>query len=240
MIRKHVKVEPARWYYHCDKLGMLVWQEMPNGGKLGLLTMFINLLRKDKQFEYSLEQYQKDQFYQELEEMINTLYNHPSIVMWIPFNEGWGQFDTQKVVDFIDKLDRSRLINNASGWFDHGIGDICDCHKYVGPAMPEGIQNRAPICGEFGGLGLKIEDHTWKKWFRFVYEKLDDADELIDHYSKLISKLKELQKKGLSGAVYTQITDVEGEINGLLTYDRDILKMDKKILRNLNLTLYNY
>jgi len=240
MIRKHVKVEPARWYYHCDKLGMLVWQDMPNGGKLGLFTMFLNLLRKDKQFEYSLDQYQKDQFYQELEEMITSLYNHPSIVMWIPFNEGWGQFETKKVVNFIETLDSSRLINNASGWFDHGVGDVCDCHKYVGPAMPEGIQNRALVCGEFGGLGLKIEGHIWKKWVRFVYEKLDNADELTDHYSKLISILKELQNKGLSGAVYTQITDIEGETNGLLTYDRDILKINKKILRKLNLILHNY
>jgi hypothetical protein len=240
MIRKHVKVEPARWYYHCDKLGVLVWQDMPNGGKMGILTMFLNLLRKNKQYDHSLKRHQKDQFYQELREMITSLYNHPSIVMWVPFNEGWGQFDTEEAVEFVKELDSSRLINNASGWFDHGIGDICDCHKYVGPAMPDNIQNRAPVCGEFGGLGLKVEDHIWKKRFRFVYEKLDNKKELTNNYSELISKLKMLKEEGLQAGVYTQLTDLEGEINGLLTYDRKILKIDKEVLRNLNLSLYNH
>ena len=240
MIRKHVKMEPARWYYHCDKLGMLVWQDMPNGGKMGILTLLFNILRKNKQYDHSLKQHQKDQFYQELREMITSLYNHPSIVMWVPFNEGWGQFDTEEAVEFVKGLDSSRLINNASGWFDHGIGDICDCHKYVGPAMPDNIQNRAPLCGEFGGLGLKVEDHIWKKRFRFVYEKLDNKKDLTNNYSELISKLKMLKEEGLQAGVYTQLTDIEGEVNGLLTYDRKILKIDKEVLRNLNLSLYNH
>ncbi|TFF98972.1 MAG: hypothetical protein EU541_06120, partial [Promethearchaeota archaeon] len=237
MIRKHVKVEPARWYYHCDKLGMLVWQDMPNGGKMGILSIFLDLLRKDKQHEHKLKKYQKDQFYQELKEMISLLYNHPSIIEWIPFNEGWGQFDTEKVVKFVKKLDSSRLINSASGWFDHGVGDICDCHEYVGPAMPKGINGRAPVCGEFGGLGLEIKDHIWEKKFKFVYQKLENAEELTRSYSELISELKMLKKNGLTAGVYTQLTDVEGEINGLLTYDREIIKINKNVLRDLNTSI---
>ncbi|MFO8019205.1 MAG: glycoside hydrolase family 2 TIM barrel-domain containing protein [Promethearchaeia archaeon] len=234
MIRKHVKVEPARWYYHCDQLGMLVWQDMPNGGGLGTLSFLKGFLKRNKKYNHNLKEYHKKQFYQELREMINALFNHPSIIMWVPFNEGWGQFETKSVVNYTRDLDHTRLLNNASGWFDHEIGDISDCHEYVGPAMPNKIKGRAPVCGEFGGLGLKINNHLWKKRIKFVYDKLSNSEELTQKYAELITKLKDFKQRGLTAGVYTQLTDVEGEINGLLTYDREIIKIKKEKLQEIN------
>jgi beta-galactosidase/beta-glucuronidase len=239
MIRKHVKVEPARWYYHCDKLGILVWQDMPNGGKMGLLHLLLNILRsKKKKRDTKRNETEKKQFYIEFEGMIYNLYNHPSIIVWVIFNENWGQFDTKKVVNFVRELDSSRLIDEASGWVDYGVGDIADRHKYVGPAMPRTIKNRVAVCGEFGGLGLKIKNNIWQKRIKFDYKTFENSNDLFEFYSILINKLKDLKNNGLSGAIYTQITDVEGEINGLLTYDREVIKMNKNELRELNLSLY--
>ncbi|MFX0001580.1 MAG: glycoside hydrolase family 2 protein [Candidatus Hodarchaeota archaeon] len=239
MIRKHVKVEPVRWYYYCDKLGILVWQDMPNGGKLGLFQLLLNILRsKKRKRDWKRSETDKKQFYQEFEGIINNLYNHPSIITWVIFNENWGQFDTKRAVNFVRELDSSRLIDEASGWVDYNIGDIADCHKYVSPAMPKNVEDRVAVCGEFGGLGLEIKKHTWQKKIKFAYKKLEDSIDLFEFYAKLIDKLNLLKKKGLSGAVYTQITDVEGEINGLLTYDREVIKLNKKKLRELNLSLY--
>ncbi|MHA1342433.1 MAG: glycoside hydrolase family 2 protein [Promethearchaeota archaeon] len=238
-IRKHVKVEPARWYYYCDKLGIIVWQDMPNGGKMGLIHTIIGFLKQKKKIEHKRKEEEKKNFYNELESMIDTLFNHPSIIMWIPFNEGWGQFETKKTVEKIKKQDPTRLINNASGWFDQGIGDIRDCHKYIGPEMPNNIKGRAAVCGEFGGLGLKIKGHVWKKKLKFVYKKFQNSQQLTQEYAKLIKKLIFLKKKGLCAAIYTQFTDVEGEINGLLTYDREIIKIDKEKLKKLNLSVYS-
>ncbi|MHA1784773.1 MAG: glycoside hydrolase family 2 protein [Candidatus Helarchaeota archaeon] len=233
MIRKHVKVEPLRWYYYCDKLGMLVWQDMPNGGKL------IFGRRKNK-----IKQY----YYNELKSMISTLYNSPSIIVWVPFNEGWGQFDTKNVVKLIRNQDPKRLIDHASGWFDKGIGDIRDIHVYPGPyqrkylikkrRLPDNLKGRAAVIGEFGGFGLEINDHVWKSRLKFAYKKYKNADILTENYVELITKLRPLIKEGLCAAVYTQITDVEMEINGLLTYDREIIKIDKKKLKELNLSLF--
>ncbi|MHA1380406.1 MAG: glycoside hydrolase family 2 protein [Candidatus Helarchaeota archaeon] len=222
MIRKHVKVEPLRWYYFCDKLGMLVWQDMPNGGKFFL---------RGKE--------SKKNYYIELESMLHNLYNSPSIVVWVPFNEGWGQFDTKKVVQWIKNYDPSRLIDNASGWFDKKVGDIRDIHVYPEPKLPKPDKKRAAVIGEFGGLGLKVENHVWKKKMMWSYKKSPKPEELAEKYAKLISKLKPLIKNGLCAAVYTQITDVEGEINGLLTYDREKIKIDESTLQELNLGLFN-
>ena len=238
-IRKHVKVESARWYYYCDKIGMLVWQDMPNAGKTGILYMLVNILRNSEKYKGKRKEFEKRNYYNELESMIASFYNHPSIVVWVPFNEGWGQFETEKVVEKVRELDSSRLIDSASGWHDKGVGDICDCHKYPGPKLPEKIRDRAAVCGEFGGLGLKIENHMWDKKFRWAYKRFPNATELTEKYEELILKLKELQKQGLIAAIYTQTTDVEGEINGLLTYDREVIKMDKKQLRDINLSLYS-
>jgi len=238
LIRKHVKVEPARWYYHCDKLGILVWQDMPNGEHWSIMKHIKMKLIGEKRFKGKRKDYVKEDFYNELESMINFLYNSPSVITWIPFNEGWGQFDTKKVVNKIQNLDSSRLINNASGWFDKGIGDIRDIHNYPDPKMPNNLNGRAAVVGEFGGLGLEVKGHMWKFKRKFVYRNLPDPQTLLKRYEKLILKLKFLIESGLSAAIYTQTTDIEHEINGLLTYNREIIKMDKDKLRDLNLSLY--
>ncbi|MFW9828013.1 MAG: glycoside hydrolase family 2 protein [Candidatus Thorarchaeota archaeon] len=239
LIRKHVKIEPARWYYHCDKIGILVWQDMPNGEPWSIIKHIKMKLTSKKRYKGKRKDTVKQDFYNELESMINLIYNSPSVVVWTPFNEGWGQFDTEMVVKRIKELDSSRLINNASGWFDKGVGDIRDIHNYPNPKMPKKIQGRATVLGEFGGLGLEIKGHTWNFKRKFVYRKVQDQQDFLNRYNRLLLKLKRLIEKGLSAAVYTQITDIEHEINGLLTYDREILKMDKNRLYELNLSLYD-
>ena len=236
LIRKHVKVEPARWYYHCDRIGILVWQDMPNGG----VNYITNLPPNINEYKDLREEHTKENYYKELESMILSLFNSPCIITWVPFNEGWGQFDTENVANLIKKLDPTRLVNAASGWFDFGVGDIFDQHSYPNPIMPnlKKLGSRAPTVGEFGGLGLEIENHMWKIKNKFVYRKLPDKQGLMKKYENLISKLKKLIEKGLCAAIYTQITDVEGEVNGLLTYDREVLKMDKRWFRELNMSLY--
>ncbi|MHA1338907.1 MAG: glycoside hydrolase family 2 protein [Promethearchaeota archaeon] len=240
MIRKHIKVEPARWYYHCDKLGMLVWQDMPNGGQTypgaisGILFKGKILIEKGRHKKKVQQHY-----YEQLKSMILSLYNHPCIVMWIPFNEGWGQFKTEKAVQLIRQLDSTRLINNASGWVDCGIGNIHDIHSYPDPKMPPLEENRAAVCGEFGGLGLEVEGHMWLKNRKWGYRKFENPQKLEEKYAELMDKLAKLKEKGLAAAVYTQITDVEGEVNGLITYDREILKIKLEKLQNLHQNLLN-
>jgi len=235
LIRKHVKVEPARWYYHCDKIGVLVWQDMPSGG-----TSVVT--RNIEDFEETRKTSDQSDYYNELIEMVRMLINHPSIIIWVPFNEGWGQFKTKEVYEKIRNLDSSRLINAASGWIDFGVGDICDRHSYPNPFMPEStdFKSRAYVVGEFGGLGLEIENHMWKIKNKFVYRIFSDEFKLMRKYSRLISKLKDLIIKGLCAAIYTQTTDVEGEVNGLLTYDREIIKMNEDELRDINLSLFQH
>jgi beta-galactosidase/beta-glucuronidase len=236
MIRKHVKVEPARWYYHCDKIGILVWQDMPNGGKI-----ILDPAKEVEQFKnYKPTEQERLDFYNDLDDMIINLFNSPSIVVWVPFNEGWGQFDTEIVVERIKKLDSTRLVDNASGWFDQGVGDILDCHHYPSPIMPflKKIGDRAAVLGEFGGLGLEIPNHMWNIKSKFVYRNYTDPIRMLSKYGKFISTLKRLIGKGLTTGIYTQITDVEGEVNGLLTYDRKVIKMDQNQLRELNLSLH--
>jgi beta-galactosidase/beta-glucuronidase len=238
MIRKHGKLEPARWYYYCDKLGILVWQDMPSGGNMTLIMQGIGMFFKKRKEVNRRKKSQKPGFYKELDAMIETLYNHPSIIIWVPFNEGWGQFDTKNIVNMIKEKDPSRLVNNASGWHDQGVGDLSDCHHYPSPALPKNIGDRAAVLGEFGGLGLKLKDHVWKKKLKFSYKGNSNAQELLERYSKLMLKLKKLIPRGLCASVYTQITDVEGEINGLLTYDREIIKMDIERQKEINFGVY--
>jgi hypothetical protein len=228
MARKHVKIEPARWYYWCDKLGLLVWQDMPNGDR-HIGSRDPDLVRTEESAK---------QFELELTRMIETFYNHPSIVMWVPFNEGWGQYDTARITDMVKKLDPTRLVNNASGWTDRRVGDVLDIHSYPGPAVPRLEANRAVVLGEFGGLGLPLPGHTWQAERNWGYRSYTTVPELTDAYAALIENLRPLIGRGLAAAVYTQTTDVEIEVNGLMTYDRAVIKMDAEKVRALSKRLY--
>ena len=211
MIRKHVKVEPARWYHLCDKMGMLVWQDMPSAA---------NSSDEDQQ-----------QFKWQLKSMVDHLFNFPSIIMWVPFNEGWGQHDTEFYVEKMKEWDPTRLVNNASGWTDMGVGDILDIHAYPGPAAPPKEENRAIALGEFGGLGLNIRGHQWtsKGW---GYQLIDSPEDLLTEYENLWWKLYQLQDTaGLSAVIYTQLSDIETENNGLVTYDRKVTKIEPSLVK---------
>ncbi len=226
MARKHVKVEPARWYYWCDTLGLLVWQDMPSGDFGG----------KDDQrrSDEASAQYEL-----ELRRLVEGFINHPCIVMWVPFNEGWGQHETGRYVDLIRKWDGTRLVNNASGWTDRKAGDVNDIHSYPGPAVPRREENRAVVLGEFGGLGLPVKGHTWQDEKNWGYRSFTSADELTDAYVGLIRRLRPMTgDAGLCAAVYTQTTDVEIEVNGLMTYDRAQVKMDLATIAAVNRTAY--
>jgi len=216
MARKHVKIESERWYYWCDKLGLLVWQDMPSGDEYidRADPDIIRTEESDKQFRFELKQLVEDYF------------NHPSIVMWVPFNEGWGQYATGDIVDFIKELDPTRLVNPSSGWSDRKVGDIQDIHAYPGPAIPPLEEERAIVLGEFGGLGLPVEGHTWQDKDNWGYRSYGTPEELLYAYTNLIRDLMPMVQNGLSAAVYTQTSDVEVEVNGLMTYDRKIIKMD--------------
>jgi len=209
LARKHVKVEPDRWYYWCDKLGLLVWQDMP--------SRYDNTPEGRTQFEV------------ELQRMVEGRGNHPSIIMWILFNEGWGQYDTERLATWLKSLDPSRLVDNASGWTDKRIGDVIDIHSYPGPEAPSREEDRAAVLGEFGGLGLGLSGHTWSTNF-WGYLRMPDVATLDERIGKLLDGLRVLRDSfGLSGAVYTQTADVETECNGLLTYDRAVAKLDPAI-----------
>lgn len=220
MLRKHVKVEPQRLYYWCDKIGVLVWQDMPSGDA-GIHGDMPDLNRNP----ISAAQYER-----EYKAMVEALYNHPSIVMWVPFNEGWGQFDTQRIVAWAEQLDPTRLVNNASGWTDRKVGHVHDIHAYPGPAMPPLEDKRAVVLGEFGGLGLPIKGHTWQDERNWGYRSYTTLDELNAAYANLMHRLRLLVGEGLAAAVYTQTTDVEIEVNGIMTYDRAIIKLDQSVV----------
>lgn len=245
MVRKHVKIEPARWYYHCDKLGLLVWQDIPSGGVYGnwnwIIQMFVAMIFKKAWWTGRKEKSVQQNYYYELKHMVSNLFNFPCIVVWVPFNEGWGQFQTKEVTKYLRSIDETRLIDSASGWVDYKCGDIHTIHRYPGPDIPKLESNKKRSLGlsEFGGFGLEIQDHTWKtKVKKFMYKKIKSKSELKTKYSQLIKDLKPLIKKGLSAAVYTQTTDVEQEINGLISYDREVIKLEPEWLKNLHKILY--
>ncbi len=229
MIRKHVKVEPARWYYWCDKLGMLVWQDMPSGDR------FIG--PNDPDIQRSAES--TAQFETEWKAIIDALRPFPCIVMWVPFNEGWGQFDTARIVELTRKHDPTRLVNNASGWSDRNVGDVHDLHIYPGPGSPQPTDARAAVLGEFGGLGLPQEGHTWQGKENWGYRSFTDQPSLTAAYLDLVDHLRPLiGSPGLSAAVYTQTTDVETEVNGLMTYDRKVMKIPVEVAAKAHKALY--
>ena len=215
MLRKHVKVENRIFYYWCDKLGILVWQDMPSGDK----SIWGNMQDIDKSKE-ATEQYEL-----ELKRMIETKYNHPSIIMWVPFNEGWGQFETGRITKLIADYDPTRLVNSSSGWTDRGTGNINDIHHYPDPAVQPAEEKRAIVLGEFGGLGLPLQGHTWEKK-NWGYRNMADTLQLLAKYELYFDMVHRFVKeKGLSATIYTQTTDVETETNGLMTYDRKVNKM---------------
>lgn len=239
MIRKHIKVEPARWYYYCDKLGMLVWQDMPSGDLGNQWEPRPGVLGRQTDRERSPES--EGYYRKEWNAIMDALYNFPCIVVWTPFNEAWGQFKTIDIANKTKQKDPSRLVNSASGGNYYDVGDIVDLHNYPDPAMPRPEifgAKKALVLGEFGGLGLPVAGHTWqqKNW---GYQSFKSNDSLFMRYNSLISRLQELVRKGLSAAVYTQTTDVEGEVNGFMTYDRKVIKMPLDKLRETNEKLYN-
>lgn len=230
MIRKHVKVEPARWYYHCDKEGILVWQDMPSGDMDNQWKPRVYNGGTDRQrTEASIANY-----YREWKEIMDLCISNPSVVVWVPFNEAWGQFDTEKVVAWTQAYDPSRLVNPASGGNHRPCGDILDLHNYPGPDMFLFDPIRVNVLGEYGGIGLAVEDHLWWNKRNWGYIQFKNSDEVTAEYVKYAKMLKNFVKKGFSAAVYTQTTDVEGEVNGLMTYDRKVIKINEAQVRAIN------
>jgi hypothetical protein len=230
MVRKHVKVEPATWYRHCDEIGLLVWQDMPSGDK----HIGPNAPEDFKRSPESMANYER-----EWTAIIDALRPFPSIVMWVPFNEGWGQSDTARIAEMTKKLDPTRWVNSVSGWADRGVGDMHDLHIYPGPGSPKPEEKRAAVLGEFGGLGLPVKGHTWQDEKNWGYRSFTSAEALTDAYLGLLVKLHPLVgEPGLSAAVYTQTTDVEVEVNGLMTYDREVMKMDERRIAAATKRLY--
>ena len=246
MIRKHIKVEPARWYYHCDVHGIMVWQDMPSIGDHSknqmpardpeIVAAISNKWSSDSILggtDCNIPQEGKDNYYREWSNIINAFKNFQCIVVWVPFNEAWGQFDTPAVVKFTRNLDPTRLINSSSGGnYDfsegaEGFGDILDVHHYPCPAMNVFERKFVNVLGEYGGIGLPIEGHTWnisRKWGYGGNKKT--KEDVINQYEAFLDMLKVFVQTGCAAAVYTQTTDVEGEVNGLITYDRKVIKVD--------------
>lgn len=232
LIRKHVKVEPARWYWHCDRLGMLVWQDMPSttygDNKWGNHAY-------DTGTDSKITQEGKDNYYAEWGEIIQDFKVFPCIVSWVPFNEAWGQFDTEAVVQFTRAQDPTRLINYASGGnFEKCSGDILDLHNYPHPEMYLYDSDYINVLGEYGGIGWPVEGHLWQPDRNWGYIQFKSADEVLDVYEKYADMLIKLIDDGFAAAIYTQTTDVEIEVNGLMTYDRKVVKLDMERLNAIN------
>lgn len=242
MIRKHIKVEPAHWYWFCDKEGILVWQDMPSGDMGGNHWD----MQPGKIFGGNLDKERTPQsegyYRKEWKAIMDALINFPSIVVWVPFNEAWGQFKTVEITEWTIKYDPSRLVNSASGGNFFNTGHILDLHNYPDPAMPDpkifGTGNRALVLGEYGGLGLPVDGHTWQQKDNWGYQSFKNKEELFTRYKKLMTDLKKLIPMGLSAAIYTQTTDVEIETNGIMTYDRKVIKMPEADLKKEHDALY--
>ena len=242
MLRKHIKIEPLRWYYHCDRIGMLVWQDMMNGGgsyrNMTIITpLIVDIHFKDNHYKWFAREDEEGrrQYYIELDEMIQHLYNVVSIAMWVPFNEGWGQFDAGKAVQHIIKLDKTRTIDHASGWHDQRIGDIKSWHVYFRKYhfKPDKLK-RAVVLSEFGGYNYRVSGHTFGEK-DFGYKRFETAEALLKAYQDLYeNEILTAKRKGLCAAVYTELTDVEDELNGLITYDRKVIKLPVEKIKEIN------
>jgi beta-galactosidase/beta-glucuronidase len=235
MIRKHVKVEPARWYYHCDREGILVWQDMPNGDRSPQWQMrnYFNGLELVRTTE------SENNFKQEWKGIMDLCYSNPSVVVWVPFNEAWGQFKTEEITEWTKSYDPSRLVNSASGGNHYEVGDILDMHNYPEPVMGLYDSKRVNVLGEYGGIGLVLENHLWEKDRNWGYVQYKSSEEATKVYVDYAEKLKKLIPFGYSAAIYTQTTDVEIEVNGLMTYDRKVVKLNEERIRKVNREICN-
>ncbi len=235
MIRKHVKVEPARWYMHCDRLGMIVWQDMPSGdhGPQWQPRQYFNGV------EFLRSPESEANYRKEWKEIIDFLYSYPCVGVWVPFNEAWGQFKTKEIAEWTKLYDPSRLVNPASGGNHHPVGDILDLHNYPQPALYLYDGQRATVLGEFGGIGWAVKGHLWEPDRNWGYVQFNSAKEVTDEYVKYAEQLMNLIQHGFSAAVYTQTTDVEVEVNGLMTYDREVIKMDESRVKQINQKICN-
>lgn len=230
MIRKHIKVEPARWYTHCDRLGVIVWQDMPSGDKnpeWQNRTYF-----EGAEFKRSAES--EAIYRKEWKEIIDCLKSYPCIGTWVPFNEAWGQFKTPEIAEWTKQYDPSRLVNPASGGNHYTCGDMLDLHNYPGPEMYLYDAQRATVLGEYGGIGLVLKEHLWEPNRNWGYVQFSTSQEATDEYLKYANMLKDMIARGFSAAVYTQTTDVGIEVNGLMTYDRKVIKLDEQKLKRAN------
>ena len=239
MLRKHIKIEPLLWYHYCDVNGILVWQDMVNGGgKYGLevsVLPFIGVNLDDTNYKTfkRTDASQRESYYKELREMLDALYNCPCIAVWVPFNEGWGQFDSAKAYKFIKEFDKTRVVDSTSGWHDRGVTDVISKHIYFTPIKVK-AGAKPYVLSEFGGFSHRVNGHTFNNKM-FGYKIYNSPDSLAKAYKKTFEKVIIPQiSKGLSATVYTQLTDVEDELNGLLTYDRKVVKIPVDILKKIN------
>lgn len=235
MIRKHIKVEPARWYTHCDRLGIIVWQDMPSGDR--------NPEWQNRQYFAGTELKRSAEseaiYRKEWKEIIDYLYSYPCIGTWVPFNEAWGQFKTSEIAEWTKQYDPSRLVNPASGGNHYACGDMLDLHNYPAPEMYLYDAQRATVLGEYGGIGLVLTDHLWESNRNWGYVQFNTSKEATDKYLEYANQLRGMIDRGFSAAVYTQTTDVEMEVNGLMTYDRKVVKLDEQQLKKVNTEICN-
>lgn len=253
MLRKHIKIEPLRWYYHCDRLGMLVWQDMISGGgiynlgattlvpalNVGLCTKIFSKNDTEKNYAFFSREDRKgrEEYYEDSARMIDALYNVVSLSVWVPFNEGWGQFDSVKAYEFYKEKDATRIIDHASGWHDQGIGDLNSFHiyftRYKYPKFNK-ADDRPIVLSEFGGYSLQAKGHMYNAEKFFGYRKFYEQEKFNEALKKLYKKVAKMIDKGLSATVYTEVSDVEDECNGLLSYDRKLVKTDVAMMKELN------
>ena len=247
-VRKHIKVEPLRWYYHCDRIGLIVWQDFVNGGDAYVdshirILPFLGFMHRDDDYKYFSRQDKdgREEYLEMAKDIIDTLYNCVSVGLYVPFNEGWGQFDSKKITDMVSSLDGTRLIDSVSGWHDQGKENtpVKSLHTYYTPLkVPK--DERVVVLSEFGGYSMKVDGHVFNQEKEFGYKKFKSSQKFIAAIEKLyLKKLLPLIEKGLCAAIYTQVSDVEEEINGLVTFDRKVIKIPVEKMKEINDKLFS-